>query len=150
MKSFVELTRKEKIIELLRWICVLPVAMLAGLVGHMLTVAFVVHPVLSGLSREGTGRWLRYLIGGFLGGAAFVVAGAQTAPRFRRTTALVLAAGYIVSAVGIHWVHHRDVIPVVAATVATVGGVVFLFYSERSKDQRTGLLDDTIRPPGTG
>lgn len=107
--------------------------MLASLVGHMLTVAIVVHPVLSGLSREETGRWLRYLIGGFLGGAAFVVAGAKLAPRFRRATALILAAGYIVSAVGIHRVHHRDIIPVVAATIAAAGGVAFLFYSERSK-----------------
>ncbi|MEK6260304.1 MAG: hypothetical protein AABP62_16930 [Planctomycetota bacterium] len=133
MKSFSELTRKEKAIELLWWIGVLPVAMLAGLVGHMLTVAFVVHPVLSGLSYEGTGRWLRHLIGGFLGGAAFVVAGAKTAPRFRRATALVLAVGHIVSAVGIHWIHHRDIIPVIAATVAAVGGTALLFYSERSK-----------------
>lgn len=133
MKSFSELTRKEKAIELLWWIGVLPVAMLAGLVGHMLMVAIVVQPVMSGLSREGTGRWLRHLIGGFLSGVPFVVAGAKTAPRFRRVTALVLAACSIVSAVGIHWVNHRDVIPVVAATVAAVGGVAFLFYSERSK-----------------
>lgn len=105
--------------------------MLAGFAGHMLAVALIVHPVLSGLSREGIGSWLRHLIGGFFGGAAFVVAGAKLAPRFRRTSALVLAAGDIVSAVGIHWVHHRDIIPV---TAATVGGVVFFFYSERSKN----------------
>lgn len=99
MNSFSELTRKERLIEVVRWLCVVPVALLAGLMGHMLTIAIVVQPVLSGLSREGTGRWLRHLIGGFLGGAAFVVAGARMAPRFRRATALVLAAGYIVSAV---------------------------------------------------
>jgi hypothetical protein len=131
MNSFSELTRKEQLIELLRWIGVVPVAMLAGLVGHMLTVAIVVHPILSGLSREGTGRWLRHLIGGFLGGAAFVVAGAMTAPRFRRATALVLAAGYILSVLGIHWVRHGDIIPVVAATVAAAAGVAFHFYSDR-------------------
>jgi hypothetical protein len=133
MKPFSELTRKEMFIELLRWIGVLPVAMLAGLVGQMLPFAIVVQPVMSGLSYEGTGRWLRHLIGGFLGGAAFVVAGAKMAPRFRRATALVLAACSIVSAIGTHWINHGDVIPVVAATVAAVGGVAFLFYSERSK-----------------
>ena len=131
MKSFSELTRKEKVIEVVRWVCVLPVAMLASLVGHLLTVAIVVQPVMNGWSHEGTGRWLRHLIGGFLGGAAFVVAGAKTAPRFRRATALVLAAGYIVSAVGTHWVHHGDLIPVVAATVAAAGGVAYHFCSDR-------------------
>ena len=87
------------------------------------------------MSREGAGRWLRHLIGGFLGGAAFVVAGAKMAPRFRRATALVLAAGYILSAVGIHWVRHGDLIPVVAATVSTAAGVAFHLYTDRASVQ---------------
>lgn len=149
MKSFSELTRTEKHVERVRWVGVLPVAMLGGLAGHLLTVSLILHPLLSGLGREGFDRWSRHLIGGFLGGAVFVVSGAKTAPRCRRITALALGACWILTAVGIHWVNHRDIIPVVAATLAAVGGMVFHFSTERSQDQRTELPDNTIRPPGT-
>ena len=44
MKSFFELTRKEKFIELLRWICVLPVALLAQRVGDGFTFTLVINP----------------------------------------------------------------------------------------------------------
>ena len=68
MKTFSELTGKEKGIELLRWISVLPVALLAGLVGDSIMYFVVVRLVMRDLSYEGFDRWLRHLVGGFLGG----------------------------------------------------------------------------------
>ena len=90
MKLFSELTKKEKVIECLRWVCVLPAALVSERIGTGVTYFLVVRLVLNDLSYEGTDRWLRHLTGGFLGGAAFVVAGAATAPRFRRVTSITL------------------------------------------------------------
>ena len=111
---------RQKLIELLRWIAVLPVAWLAGLVGDALTYGIVVFPLMSGLSYEGFDRWLRHLIGRFLGGAAFVVAGARTAPRFPLATAIVLAAGPVAFDFRTHW---GDTVPVVTAAVAAIFGL---------------------------
>lgn len=132
MKSFSELTRREMAIELLRWICVVPIAILVGLAGHLLIVTIAL-PIMRELSYEGTGRWLRHLIGGIPSGVAFVVAGAKTAPRFHRGTAVALAICSITSAIVVHWPRHRDIIPIIAATVSAIGGVACLIYFEQPK-----------------
>jgi hypothetical protein len=133
MRSFSELAAKEKVAEVLRWICVLPVAVLCQRVGDVVTYGAVVFPFLSELSYEGPDRWLRHLIGRFLGGAIFVVAGAKTAPRFRLVTAAALAMYSIVVAVQIHWFPHRDDIPIVAQAVAVACGLACLGASEKSQ-----------------
>ena len=133
MKSFSELTRREKGIELLRWVCVLPVALVVRHIVQILMFLVVVRPLLSELSYEGFDRWLRHLTVGLSGGAAFIIAGAKTAPRFRRATAVVLAVVSIVVAVRIHWFPHRDDIPIVAEAVAVACGAAYVFYSEKTK-----------------
>ena len=132
MKSFAELTRRDKGIELLRWVCVLPVALVVRHVLHVLMFLVVIRPLLSELSYGGFDRWLRHLTGGLPGGVAFIIAGAKTAPRFRRATAVVLAVGSIVLAVRIHWFPHRDEIPIVAEAVAVACGAAYMFRSKRS------------------
>jgi hypothetical protein len=96
MKPFSELSRRAKLIEVLRWLGVLPAALLADfavlrIVGAVFAVAHLV----------GSGRWgtpgdsgiayplsvLLYYVPRQL---AFVVAGAKVAPRHQTATAIVL------------------------------------------------------------
>jgi hypothetical protein len=68
---------------------------------------------------------------------AFVIAGARTAPRFRRVTAIALAVLAIALAARTHgvirWGIHVDHLPVVVEAVAVAGGAAFVLYSEWSK-----------------
>jgi hypothetical protein len=84
------------------------------------------------LGYEGADRWVRHLIRGFPGGAVFVVAGAKTAPRLRRATAIILAVLSIAAAIETHWINHGDGLPVVAGAVAVACGAAFISYSEKS------------------
>jgi hypothetical protein len=130
--DFSEQSRKKKLIELLRWIGVLPAAWLAGLVGQALTFALV-NPFLSGLSYEGSDRWVRHLVGRILSEPLFVIAGTQMAPRFPFATTIVLAAGTIAYDALIHGV---DDIPVFASAVTIAAGALVSFFLNRAKGER--------------
>ena len=135
MKTFSELTRRGEGIELLRWVCVLPVGLVVRHVLQVLMFLVVIRPLLSELSYEGFDRWLRHLTGGLPGGVAFIIAGAKTAPRFHRATAVVLAVGSIALAIRIHWFPHRDDIPIVAEAAAVACGAAYMFYSEKTNNR---------------
>ena len=89
MKSFSELTGKEKSTELLRWICV-PAAAVLGVLALRIIAGFVMRPVLAQLSGSAAmpasdfRRFFLSCVSGILTAAVFVIAGAKTAPRGRR------------------------------------------------------------------
>ena len=97
MKSFSELTGKEKSIELIRWLLVPCVGVLIGRVIPRLITDLLWWPIITQihLSRigpvshrkmEATRLWLVSIVLG----AAFVVAGAKMAPKARVMTGFLL------------------------------------------------------------
>ena len=84
MKSFPELTGKEKSIELLRWCCV-PVASLLGIVALRIIAGLVMSPALAHLSGAATmstsdfGRVILHGAFRTLTATVFVITGAKTA-----------------------------------------------------------------------
>lgn len=80
-------------VEVLRWICVLPSAFLGAFVARYLggIVGYaLIHD--SGMGSESSIALLAMLLVYGMGAAAFVLAGAFTAPRHRTTIGIVLAA----------------------------------------------------------
>ncbi|MBI5761038.1 MAG: hypothetical protein HZA46_21145 [Planctomycetales bacterium] len=146
MKSFSELTGKEKSIEWLRWICVPPAAVLASLAPRIV-VSLVISPAvarLRGTPAMPVSDFSRYFLARIFTivvGAAFVIAGAKTVPRFRFATAVVLAVGWILYSLTSHVLvhlgrgtpHYTDF---VIAGAGAAGGAVYIFYSEKSKGRR--------------
>jgi membrane-bound acyltransferase YfiQ involved in biofilm formation len=105
VKSFSELTRKEKSIELLRWVLIPCVGVLIGRVIPRLITVLLWWPIITHihLSRIGpVSHWKmetsRLLLVSIVLGAAFVVAGAKMAPRARVMTAFVLGTFWT-----LHW-----------------------------------------------
>lgn len=128
MKPSSELTERERRIELLRWISVLPAVVLGGF------VASIISDVVIGLaSPDGI---LRILITEFPKGSAIVIAGAKTAPRRRALTAMVLTGLWILLAVIIHvllrgplgWTNYMGA---GIAAVAAASAAVFIYAQER-------------------
>lgn len=84
---------------------------------------------------------LLMLDGYTLGQAAFVAAGALVAPRFRRTTAIVLATlqvafsfwGHVLATGGPWWSWTISYTHFSHETLASVLGVVYIFWSEKTK-----------------
>ena len=104
MKRFSELASDAKLIEVLRWVCVLPAAVLGAFV-----VQYIVHAVVQiadyggwDLRDSSLGYALRVFIYYVLRKAAFVIAGAKMAPRHQVATAIVLAVLGILSSLMIH------------------------------------------------
>ena len=96
MKRFSDLTGKEKLVELLRWLLV-PAAAVLGVLALGFIAGLLIPPLLaqppgsppaplSAFRRLVLPRILSILVA-----AGFVIAGAKTAPRFRIPTAVVLA-----------------------------------------------------------
>ena len=129
MRSFFQLTGKEKTIELLRWVCVLPVAMLGGF------GAFCIAGVVK--SFGSFGGIVNILITQFPIGTAIVLAGAITAPRFRLATACCLAVPWVLVSYIIHVQQQRahgavpEYFPGVIAALATAAAVVYIFLKAR-------------------
>jgi hypothetical protein len=93
MKPFSELTGRGKLIEVLRWLGVLPAAVIADVATQFVGDAVVQIARNVGWNILGTSNFANALIL-FLfyltPTSAFVIAGAKTAPRHQRATAIVL------------------------------------------------------------
>jgi hypothetical protein len=101
MKPFSELTGRGKLIEVLRWLCVLPAALLAHSALELVVDAAVQIARFGGWGIFGDSH-IAYLVRLFLfyvsPKAAFVIAGAKTAPRYQTATAIVLTVlGFLFS-----------------------------------------------------
>jgi len=146
MKPFVELSRQEKIIELLRWILVLPAAALAVLALRIIASIAMPPPLaqLPGTPAQPPSDFHRFVlpqIFGALMAAAFVLMGAKTAPRFRLATAIVLSVLWMLYAFMMfvfvhlgrgkpHYAHF------VIAAVAVAVAAAYVLYSEKSPGRR--------------
>ena len=146
MKPISDLSPREKAVELLRWLLVLPSAMLAGLILRLIATALT-PPVTAQLPRapseiSGFRRFVLPHLLGALVAAAFVVAGAKLAPRRRSATAIVLALVWTLSTFAIHVLGHHGagrphLKPIAVAMVATACGAAFVWYSERSRAEES-------------
>jgi hypothetical protein len=140
MRPYSGLTGREKAIELLRWICVLPAAMLGsfatyyigGLVGRLAQYGWGT-PVESTLV-----YYLLLLLFYIPKEAAFVIAGAKTAPRSRLATTTVLAVARLVMSLIVHVLKQPNpgVVNYTHFTAESAGvafGIAYIFYSEKMK-----------------
>ena len=121
MNSFSELAGKQKAIELLRWISVLPAAVLAyTAVGLIVSAAPNTH-------------WL-LLIFYMPKEAAFVIAGAKMAPRSRGAATIALVALGSIKSLTIHVLGQNagltNYLHFGAESVGVVVGAGYIFYSE--------------------
>ena len=93
MGSFTEITGRKKLIEIVRWFCVLPVAVLGDFVASFVVRAVVRIASYGGLGILGNSTFA-YWFGLFLSygpqKAAFVVLGSKMAPRRQLTSSIVL------------------------------------------------------------
>lgn len=142
MKAFLELTGKEKSLELLRWLLVPVMAALVLAVPAFIS-RFVLPPMVAQLPGSPPipgSDFRRYVLPwvfSILLGAIFVFAGAKPAPRFRFATAIVLAVLWISRGFLYYvWVHVRaggdaHYTHFAATTLSAVAGAVCIFFAER-------------------
>lgn len=143
MKSFTELTGKEKSIELLRWIGV-PAAAVLGVLALRIIAGFVMPRVPAQLSGTAAmpasdfGRFILHEVSSILTAAVFVFAGAKMAPRGRLKTAVVLAGLWSLSALMSHVLMQpsrgiRNYTDFVVEVTAVAVAAVAIGYSEKRK-----------------
>lgn len=138
VNSSSELTRKQKAIELLRWVGVLPAAILARLavpiiVGNLMRFGMYV----GWFSQGGSGLvyYLQLVLFYFPKEAAFVIAGAKMAPRYRLATCIILAVAAILMSLIVHMLGQSNVglvnyMHFAAESLGAVCGAVYMFFSE--------------------
>ena len=146
MKSFSELTGKEKSTELLRWVCV-PAAAVLGVLALRIIVGFVMPraaaqlPGSVAMHTSDFRRFFLHSVSSILTAAVFVIAGAKTAPSGRLATASVLAGLWSLAALSSHvLVHLSQGTPhythFVVEAVGAAGAAVVIGCSEKSKGRR--------------
>jgi hypothetical protein len=138
MKRIAELTAAQMGLEILRWICVLPAAVFASqapnFAAAILRPPAVVQP--AGFAPAAPPSVFRRALYTAvilpLSGAAFVVAGALVAPRFRRFIAIALAVLFAVLALLSHVLVHLPGTPhydhffaTALAAAATAGAICY-------------------------
>jgi len=144
MRSFSELTGKEKAVEVVRWLCVPIVAVLAGLAiqiiaGFIIGSVFARPPGFAAMPAPDFQRLLHlFRAVGVLMAAAFVIAGAFVAPRCRLAAALVLVGLWTVYSLLSHVLVHLGqgkphYLDFALAALAAFGAAAYIFYSERAK-----------------
>lgn len=143
MRSFTELSAREKCIDVVRWLLVVPAAWLAGMAPRF--IYMLVRPPamvqLPGTPRPPVSDFQRIYLPHLLGivmAAAFIVVGAKVAPRWRVPVAGILAAAWIVFAYLIHVRPHgsfelRYLTYFMAATVGALAATIYVWWSERDK-----------------
>lgn len=145
MKRFSELTGKEKLIELLRWLCV-PVASVGSVFVVRLMAGLVIRPlVVDPAGFPQSPLFYRLILGqafGILIAILFVIAGAKLAPRFRATTAWVLAGLWIAQALLIHVLVHLGqgtphYVHFLIAALPAVAAAAYINYSEKTRTSPT-------------
>jgi hypothetical protein len=148
MRAFAELTGREKRIEVLRWFCVLPSALLGGFVVQLLVGVVVQIIGLRGSGSLGASD-VAYSLSMFLAympaKSALVIAGATMAPRRRMATALVLTFLAIVFSLLTHVVSQHlagnrvgfvNYLHFSAESVGALIGAAFILFKVRK--QQTG------------
>jgi hypothetical protein len=137
VNSFSELTRKEKNTELLRWVSVLPAAVIGRLAAQIIIGVVTRLAVNSGWFTLGESQFVHYLqILVFYSPkeAAFVIAGAKMAPRGRLATTIVLAVAGILMSLIVHVLGQAtpgvvNYTHFAAEAAGAVSGAVYIFFS---------------------
>jgi hypothetical protein len=145
MRPFSELTDGGKLIEVVRWLCVLPAAMLGSFVVQLIVGAVVQIADNSGLGILGDSK-IAYSLRLFLfyvpRESVFVIAGAMTAPRHQMATAIVLTVlgiclSLMTHVVGQHLAgNHVGLVNYThffAESAGAVGGAAYIFLQDRRK-----------------
>ena len=141
MKRFAELSGAQKVVEIVRWLCVLPAAVLTSRV-PFLFFWLLIPPQMAQL--PGTPKpppppdWQRMLIPwlvALLTAPGFVLVGSLVAPRHRRYVAVVLALLMTLHAFLYHILIHLPGTPhymyFAAAVLAAAGSAALFFYFDR-------------------
>jgi hypothetical protein len=99
MTPFAELTGRQKVIEVLRWLAVVPAAVLSvaalRIIARFVMPPLVIQPPGTPVIPVSEGRLLLVRALYILMGLAFVIAGASMAPRWHFATAVVLSLVWI-------------------------------------------------------
>ena len=141
MKSFAELSVREKSVEVARWVLVVPAAWVAGMA--LVFLERLVRPPMMVLP-PGTPRppvsdfqriYLPHLMGAVMA-VAFVIVGANVAPRWRVPVAAILAVMWMAFSYLVHVGPHasfelRYLTHFIVATVGAIGATVYVWWSER-------------------
>jgi hypothetical protein len=143
MKSFSELSAGQKTVEVLRWICVLPAAIVISLLPYLF-FWLLIPPRMAQL--PGTPpppppselqRMLIPWLVALLTVPGFVLVGSLVAPRHRRYVAVVLAVLVTLHAILYHIVIHLPGKPhythFAASLLAAAGSAALVFYLDRPK-----------------
>lgn len=154
MKPFRELTGQQKAVELLRWLAVLPAAVIGSyIVRFVVGIAGALAVKIGWLNPGSAG--IAYYLFSFLyyvpKETAFVIAGTTMAPRFRRVTAFLLAAVAIFCSLIIHVLgqNHPGSVNHMHWTLESGGAVIgaaYVFVAElvQFRKQRNLAAEATI------
>ena len=149
MKPFSELTVRGRLIEALRWLCVLPASAL-GHVAAQLVIGSVLQIARSGgLDIFGDSSIANSIIR-FLWhlppNAAFVIAGAKIAPRHQKTTAIVLTLFGLVFSLMTHVISQHffagrrlgfnNYMDLCAESAGALGGAAYILFQDRKNRRR--------------
>jgi hypothetical protein len=143
MRSFAELGANEKLIEIVRWVCVAPAAVLAGMAPRYL-VSLLIPPPLAqppGTPPVPVSDFQRYFLPylmGFVMAALFVIVGAKISPRRRVLVAIVLAVLWTLYSFVVHVLPHLPHDPrhyrhLYVAAISAAVAAANIWYSERRK-----------------
>ena len=138
--------QREMPVELLRWICVLPAAVMGGIAARYLG-SIVGRFAIYGSGSESNFAFSIQLLAYAIAAAAFVLAGAFTAPRNRRTTALVLAIAATLLSLLSHVLSQRhpgtvNYLHVAAETAGAALAIAYLFYGKLARGRDDEPRDD--------
>jgi hypothetical protein len=148
MRWFAELSTRDKSIEVVRWVLVLPAAWLAGMaprfIARVLIPPTMVQP--PGMPRPRVSDFQQIYLPHLLAvvmAAAFVIVGAKVAPRRRVLVAGILAALWIAFSFLIHVGPHdsfelRYLARPIVAMVGAVGAAGYVWWSERKDASGSG------------
>jgi hypothetical protein len=145
MSIFSELTPREKSIEIVRWVCVVPAAALGSLAVQYV-LGSIVRMAASGggdAARSGFVHYLHLLLYYAPMEAAFVIVGARVAPCGRVVTAIVLAVGAIVISLLTHILAQQVVggtnyTHFALESIGAILGAAFILYLERTRNRMGG------------
>jgi hypothetical protein len=134
-RAFSDLSRREKAIELLRWIVVLPAAVLGRFAMVLLLGLIVRFADFAGWLADSELPAVKLLLSCCPKEAAFVIAGAKTAPRRRLLTTVILAIAAGLMSLTIHILGQPNPGTVnyahfAAEFVGAVAGAGYVIFSE--------------------
>jgi len=159
MRTFAESTALQKGVEVLRWLCVLPAALLGQLVLDFLAAAafsFARDLVLAIPDDSATASFALAIRGGsavmtacrlllsyMTPKTAFTLVGGKMAPRYQVITAILLTLlGFLRSA----WIHGpTNYVHVAAETAGLVLGTLFVFWQNR-RDRSKRAVETSAAP----